>query len=115
MNFLFGSIYVLAAVLIFTDISYTGIKGSLAAVYVGTFEMGFTFILWLAALKLSKDTARISNLIYLSPFLSLIFINIIVGENIYLTTLIGLLLIVSGIVLQRFASGKSHLSKRNDS
>lgn len=107
MNFLFGSIYVLAVGLIFADLSNPGTKGVLAAVYVGSFEMGVTFILWLGALKLSKDTARISNLIYLSPFLSLILIYLIIGERIYLTTIFGLSLIVAGIILQRLTAGRN--------
>ena len=36
----------------------------------------------------------------MSPFLSLIFIHLIVGENIYITTISGLILIVAGIVIQ---------------
>jgi len=62
--------------------------------------MGLTFFVWSKALKLSKNTAKISKFIYLVPFLSLIFIRQIVGEVILPSTIIGLSLIVVGIVLE---------------
>jgi drug/metabolite transporter (DMT)-like permease len=64
--------------------------------------MGFTFVLWLNALKYSVTTAKVSNLIYISPFISLIIIHFIVGETILLSTIIGLAMIVSGILLQQY-------------
>jgi drug/metabolite transporter (DMT)-like permease len=64
--------------------------------------MGVTFTLWMMALKLSSTTAKVSNLIYLSPFISLILIHFFVGEVILLSTIIGLGLIVGGIVLQQY-------------
>ena len=74
-------------------------QGLLGAVYIGIFEMGLTFILWLKALKLTTNTARISNLVFLSPFISLFFISIFIGEQIAFTTFVGLMLIVLGIIL----------------
>jgi len=69
--------------------------------YVGFFEMGVTFMLWLSALSSSGDTARVSNLVYLSPFLSLVFIRFVVGEHILPSSIVGLFLIILGVVLQR--------------
>jgi len=63
--------------------------------------MGITFVVWLKALKLSENTAKVSNLIFLSPFMSLIFIHYIVGEEMLFSTVIGLSLIIAGIVMQR--------------
>ncbi len=73
-----------------------------AAVYVGLFEMGITFILWLGALKTAAHASRISNLIFLSPFLSLLFIANVLGESIHPSVLPGLLLIVGGVILQQW-------------
>lgn len=75
--------------------------GLLGATYVGLFEMGLTFVLWLKALRLSSSTAKVSNLIFFSPFLSLVFIHFLVGEAIRASTLVGLVLIVAGNVLQQ--------------
>jgi drug/metabolite transporter (DMT)-like permease len=77
--------------------------GIAGAVYVGLFEMGITFVLWLKALKLSRTTAQVSNLIYMSPFVSLVLIHFVVGERILLTTLIGLIFIITGIVIQQYS------------
>jgi drug/metabolite transporter (DMT)-like permease len=101
LNFSFGFLFIL-----FTElrggISIPPFKGILGAIYVGIFEMGVTFFLWLKALEYSDKTAEIANLIYLIPFLSLIFIHFVVGEEIFPSTPIGLILIVAGIIIQKF-------------
>ena len=102
MNFLFGSIFILISITLFSKVSIPNIPGMLGAIYVGIFEMGITFVLWLKALKLSKSTAQVSNLIYIAPFLSLLIINFVVGEKILFTTIIGLIFIVTGIIVQRY-------------
>jgi drug/metabolite transporter (DMT)-like permease len=63
--------------------------------------MGITFVLWLSALKLSENTAKVGNLIFISPFLSLIFIHYLVGEDILASTFKGLVLIVAGLLIQQ--------------
>jgi drug/metabolite transporter (DMT)-like permease len=71
-----------------------------ALIYIGLFEMGITFVFWLTALQLATTAARIGNLIYLTPFLSLLCLRLVIGEQIHTTTFIGLLLIVGSIVFQ---------------
>jgi len=102
LNFVFGFIFILLSNLIFSEITKPDFHGLLGAIYVGIFEMGITFIIWLKALRLSRTTAEVSNLIYLTPFLSLIVINLVVGERILVSTIIGLILIIAGIVIQQF-------------
>lgn len=75
--------------------------GWAGAAYVGLFEMGFTFVLWLAALRRSATTARVANLVFLSPFVSLLLLHFVVGEEILASSVLGLALIVAGILLQR--------------
>lgn len=70
------------------------------AVYIGFVEMGVAFVCWLKAMKLTERTAQIAHLIFLSPFVSLILISQILGEQLYHSTLPGLMLIVAGLVLQ---------------
>jgi drug/metabolite transporter (DMT)-like permease len=77
------------------------LNGLLGCIYIGCFEMGFTFVLWLKALSLTEKTAKVSNLILLSPFISLIFIRFIVGEHILFSSVIGLTLIIAGVAIQR--------------
>ncbi|HDY7886801.1 TPA: DMT family transporter [Vibrio vulnificus] len=90
-------------------------QGWLAVTYVGLFEMGVTFVLWLSALKLTNNTARISNLIFASPFISLILLSSIIGEEIHPTTLIGLMLIIAGLVIQQIKWGKRKLATTDHS
>ena len=78
-----------------------GLPGLAGAVYIGMFEMGIAFVTWLQALRLSSTTAQVGQLIYLTPFLSLLVIALVVGEPIHASTVAGLALIVAGIVLQR--------------
>ena len=101
LNFMFGSFY-LALTLAITGnwpISVS-IRGLSSAIYIGFFEMGITFFFWLKALQLAPSTDKVSNLVYLAPFLSLVFVHFILHEPIYFTTPAGLLLIVSGILMQ---------------
>ncbi len=100
-NFLFGFIYILIAVIIFSELKIPGTNGIFAVIYVGFFEMGITFFLWLKALQLTERNDNISNLIFISPFLALFFIHIILKEEIFYTTYIGLILIISGIFIQK--------------
>ncbi len=43
--------------------------------------MGITFIFWLKALKEAPNTATVSNLVFLSPFISLIIISISIKRD----------------------------------
>jgi len=105
-NFIFGFLFTVIYIIIIGEIELPDTDGLLAVSYVGLFEMGITFVLWLMALKLSETTAQVSNLIYLSPFLSLFFIGIILGEKILSSTFLGLILIVAGIILQQYKRKK---------
>ncbi len=112
LSFFFGFVYTSAALTFFyKELAYPPAAGLLGALYIGLFEMGITFVLWLKALSASKTAAQVSNLVYLSPFISLFIINTTVGEKIMSSTLAGLVLIVSGVIIQQYAnintSGKS--------
>jgi drug/metabolite transporter (DMT)-like permease len=106
LNFLFGFVFISVLLAMTQRISIPAPAGLAGAIYVGIFEMGITFVLWLKALRLSKTTAQVSNLIYLTPFLSLFIISIIIGEKILISTIIGLIFIVAGIILQRYPTSK---------
>jgi drug/metabolite transporter (DMT)-like permease len=67
--------------------------------WVGLVEMGVTFLLWQQALRLSTQAARIGQLIFLSPFLSLFLISSVLGETVHLTSWLGLGIIVAGLLV----------------
>ena len=98
LSFTFGSIYTF--ILLFPIISLPPLPGILGAIYIGLFEMGLTFVIWIKALKYSSTTAQVNNLIYLTPFLSLIVIRIVIKEIILFSSIIGIILIILGIILQ---------------
>ena len=107
-NFLTGVIYLLIVYLIFPEPITFGIP-FFAAVYVGLFEMGITFILWNKALNIASDRVIITQMICLAPVLSFIIINRVLGEEIQLLTIAGLALIVSGIFISNI-TGKKELA-----
>jgi len=109
LNFTCASIYVFALMLVAGEFKTPGLKGALGVTYVGLFEMGITFLIWLKALKLSKTTANVAGLIYLVPFLSLVVIYFVLGEKILPSTIIGAILIVGGIILQKLRTVRTSL------
>ncbi len=52
-------------------------------------------------MKLTAHAARIGQLIFLSPFVSLVLIGTVLGERIHATSLVGLAIIVLGILVTR--------------
>ncbi len=100
LGFLFALPAVALVTYLFSDFDISP-KGILLGSYVGAFEMGFTFVLWLTAMRLTPSTAKVANLIFLSPFLSLIFIHFVLGEHVRTATIPGLVLIVGGLWLQK--------------
>ncbi|MBQ6879475.1 MAG: DMT family transporter [Bacteroidales bacterium] len=101
MTFLFGSIYMTAGAL-FKGVDLNTVPGLLWGSYVGAFEMGIPFIFFGLAMRKTDNPALINQLTYLSPFMSLFFIAMILGEKIVPTTFIGLALIVIGIVFNEY-------------
>lgn len=107
-NFLIGTVFILVYSMFVMHLQgqswfvsprklWYGLTGAL---YVGIFEMGLTFLIWNNALKTAKNTAIVSNLVFITPFVSLLFIYLILGETIHLATVAGLLIILASNWLQ---------------
>lgn len=107
-GFIFGTILIFFYVLLFDDFKLNNYNYLFGAIYVGLFEMGITFFLWLKGLQLSLNKAKTATLVYLSPFLSIIFIALFLDEKILESSVIGLYLIIAGISIQHivFENGK---------
>ena len=79
LNFLFALPMVLGyaafkgELLTLLTVDWRGLAGG---AYLGIFEMGLAFVLWLNAMKLAQNTSQVANLIFISPFLSLVFISL---------------------------------------
>lgn len=71
----------------------------------GCFVNGISYVFWFKALAYGK-TEIIANLLYLTPFVSLIYISIFLDEKILVSSIIGLIIIITGVVSQ-YIKGKS--------
>ena len=68
--------------------------------WLGIVVNAVAYLLWALALKGARDFAKIANLAYLVPFLSIVLSALILKEQIACTAAIALVLIIGGILLQ---------------
>lgn len=100
LNFLFGCPMVFLLLMATEGVSTLSLPGVAGASYIGVFEMGIAYALWLQAMKRTRSTAKIANLIFISPVVSLFLIYYLVGEEIYISTIAGMVLVLLGLGLQ---------------
>lgn len=101
MSFLFGTLYLLGGACV-VGVNISTLPGILSGMYVGAFEIALPFTFFGLAMRTTTNPALINQLCYLSPFLSLFLIAVVLGEQIVTTTYIGLTLIVLGIVFNEY-------------
>lgn len=101
LSFLFSLPFLFVACILFSTLAPAAPAGLLGALYIGVFEMGVTYVFWLLALQHASSAAKVSTLIFCSPFLSLFFIHVFVGEPVAAGTLAGLVLIALGLWIQQ--------------
>jgi drug/metabolite transporter (DMT)-like permease len=94
-------IFIILTVFFTSSLKLPSINVWLWLIYNGIFVNGITYIFWFKALE-HGDTEIISNVLYLTPFLSLIYIYLFLNEKILLSSVFGLIIIVSGILIQSF-------------
>lgn len=68
-------------------------------IWNAVFTMAIANTVWVCALS-KGNTAKISNLAYITPFLSLVWTSLILKETLTLSSVAGLVVIVLGIVIQ---------------
>lgn len=78
--------------------------------YLGAVIDGLAYLLWAIALKGWKSSALAANLSYLVPFLSIILSAIFLKEEVKLTAVAALVLIIGGILIQSLRIGKNKLA-----
>lgn len=78
------------------------VKGAqwLGLLWLGVVVNAVAYLLWAIALKGAADSAKIANLAYLVPFLSIVLSAVVLHESITVNAVIALVLIVGGILLQ---------------
>lgn len=67
--------------------------------WIGIFTYAVAYVAWALAMD-AGDTAKIANLAYITPFLSLVWNFLLLGEPISIRCVIGLVVIVAGIFVQ---------------
>lgn len=75
--------------------------------WLGVMVDGLPYLLWALALNGVDNTARIANLAYLTPVLSVIISAAALGERMSPAYLIALALILAGIAVQNVGAGKA--------
>ena len=98
--FLVATILSGICVVIFSSFPLLNLDQIFAFFWLGGISNGMGFVFWFMALK-HGDVAKMSNIIFLTPFVGLVFIYFINKETIYPASIIGLMLIVFGIILQQ--------------
>ena len=87
---------------------WVAIRGAqwLGILWLGIMTDAVAYLLWALALKGAEDTAKIANLAYLTPFLSVLISAVVLKEKIKPQALVALVLIVGGILLQSVCERK---------
>ncbi|PIE53238.1 hypothetical protein CSA37_02530 [Candidatus Fermentibacteria bacterium] len=101
-SFIWGTAYLGLAGAVSSQSFAVSMKALPWILYIGVFEMGLTYMMWSTALKNAPSAAAVGSLIFITPFLSLVLIYLVVGEPIAGSTAGGLLLVVAGIFVERF-------------
>lgn len=78
-------------------------------IWLGVVIDAVAYLLWALALQGVENTAKIANLAYLTPFLSLVVSAILLKEQIEIRAFIALAFIIGGILLQSLCDGKACL------
>lgn len=73
--------------------------------WLGIAINAIAYLLWALALQDASNTAKIANLAYLTPFLSLLISAVVLKEQIQPRALIAFLFIIGGILLQALPFG----------
>lgn len=97
--FLTAFLFITPTVLFFSPMRIPSFPVWLWLLLNGFVVNGISYVFWFKALEHS-DTHIISNALYLTPFLSLVYIWFFLGEQILFSSILGLVIIVLGIILQ---------------
>jgi len=98
--FLFGLIYSLPIVFIFSSFAISIQYNFIPIIFLGIFSFCLAHIAWFVALK-NGETHLLASAVYLIPALSIVAIHIILKETISGYLLVGLLIILLGIFIQK--------------
>jgi len=110
--FLTALILLIPTVAVFSDFTLPTSETWIWIVFNGCFVNGISYIFWFKALDHGK-TDVIANLLYLTPFVSLIFIQLFLDEKILMSSIIGLFVILFGVLCHPLYALKNFSGKNS--
>lgn len=100
-----GLFFITLTMLVYSTFKIPSLGVWIWLVYNGVFVNGVSYVFWFKALE-HGDTDIVSNAVYLTPGLSLFYISVFLGEKILLSSIVGLVIIISGIIVQSLGRQK---------
>jgi len=88
-------LFSIPSMLLFSTFQIPRLNNVWGLLWIGILNLSISYHLWFKALKLG-DIAKLSNLMYFTPFVALVWIAIMLKENILPIQLFGLLFILFG-------------------
>ncbi len=105
--YLFACIFAILTLPFLTELRKLSMPELFGVIWIGAMTNGIATFLWFKALE-SGEVVRAASLVFLTPFVSLIYISVFLHEPITVASLVGLVLIVSGaIIADESVKGKS--------
>ena len=99
LYFVTALVFIIPTLFLFSSLKIPSLQIWLWLLLNGFVVNGVSYIFWFKALEYG-DTSVTSNALYLTPFLSLVYIALFLGEQILISSIVGLGIIVVGIILQ---------------
>ena len=105
VSYVAGTVTAFILILIQGKIEAPTLSQTAGMIWNGVICNALPYLTWALALDLG-NTAVIANLAYLTPFVSLLCTHFVLGEKITVFSVLGLVLIVTGIAIQMLVNKK---------
>ena len=99
LYYVISAVVAISCMLISGNLPKLGGVSALGLLWIGLGDYAIAYVSWALAMK-AGQTAKIANLAYITPFLSLVAAHFVLGDPITIWSVGGLVVIVAGIFLQ---------------
>jgi len=98
--YIFATLLIIPTTLFFSDfIVPKSLITIISILLLGGLINSIAFVFWFKALKLG-NTHKIANLIYMVPFLAMVWTYFLNSEQFVISSIVGLILIIMGVIIQ---------------
>jgi drug/metabolite transporter (DMT)-like permease len=101
----FAFIYSVVALILFSRLPQLSLAQVGGLAWLGMGPYGLAYVFWFMALQ-KGSTAGMSSAIFITPFLSAVYVFVLLHEQIVWSSIVGLTIIVAGILFQAY--GERH-------